>query len=93
MGFTQSLWLESQPNIGIGEGEYEGKWNLSRISGKNPNQILGLERRNTKENGIYPESVAGILTQCWEKRNYKGKWDSHRVCGRNSNLNFGRGGT
>lgn len=48
-----------------------GKWDLLRVYGKNTNPILGLERRNTKENGIYPEFAAGILTQYWERRNMK----------------------
>lgn len=73
MGFIRSLWQESQPNIWIGEEEYEGK------NGIYPE--FGLESQpNVRRgeiwggNGIYPESVVRIPTPCWERRKIKENW-------------------
>lgn len=62
----------------LGEEENKGKWDLSRDwSGFLPQC---WERRNTKENGIFPEFVAGILTCYWD---WRGRTRRKNFLGRN----------
>lgn len=48
------------PDPILGEEKYEGKWDLAKICGWNRDQCW--ERRNMEKIGIYPEFMAGILT-------------------------------